>query len=167
MPRFNSAIILFLFLLPVLSEAQTDLLILKDRRMNVHTYTVGTELVLKTIYDQWFQGTITDMRHDSLLINGTAFHYREIAAIRIMHNNFSNSVLAAGMMVAGGGIFVLGAVNGLYRGDKSKDWYTGSGLITGGALLVAGFLLTKTRYKTYRLGGKYKLEYLVLNPNKK
>ncbi|HMH21475.1 MAG TPA: hypothetical protein VK563_06860 [Puia sp.] len=160
-------IISILFLLPALAWAQTDLLILKNNRSNVFTYTTGAELQMKTVYDQWLQGTISDLRHDSIYINGAAFHYHEIAAIRIMHNNFSNSVLAAGMLVAGGGIFVLGAVNGLYRGDKSKDWYTGSGLVTGGALLVVGFLLTKTRYKTYRLGNKYRLEYLTLNPNKK
>jgi hypothetical protein len=161
------AIILLVFLLPVFVRAQTDLLILKNKGMHVFTYTTGAGLIMETIYNQWIEGTITDMRHDSLYINGAAFHYREISAIRIMHNNFSNSVLSAGMMVAGGGIFVLGAVNGLYRGDKSKDWYTSSGLITGSALVVVGYLLTKTRSRTYRLGKKYRLEYLVLNSNKK
>lgn len=161
------AIILFFYFIPFLTKAQTDILVLKKRGMHVHTYTTGSELIMRTIYDQWFQGNITDMRHDSIFINGLSFHYREIATIQKMRINFSNSVMAAGMMVAGGGIFVLGAVNGLYRGDKSKDWYTSSGLITGAALLAGGYLLTKTRYKKYPLGGKYKLEYLVLNPNKK
>jgi len=159
-------IILFLCFVPFLAKAQTDLLILKKRGMHVTTYTTGSELVMETVYQQWFQGTITDMRHDSIFLNGIAFHYKEIATLKARHINFSNTILAAGMMVAGGGIFVLGAVNGLYRKDNSKDWYTRSGLITGGALLAGGFLLTKTRSKQYHLGRRFKLEYLSLNPNK-
>ena len=163
----HRAIIIFSFLLPFLAEAQTDLLILGSGGREVRTYTTGTDITMKTIYDQWFDGTITDMRHDSVFVNGLPFHYKEIAAIRIVHTNFSNTVLSAGMMVAGGGIFVLGAVNGLYRGDKSKDWYTASGLFTGAALVTVGFLLTKTRKSVYRIGGKYRLDYLVLGAEKK
>ena len=167
MLRTSAAIILFYFLLPASGKAQTDLLILKNRGMNVRTYTVGTELDMKTVYDQWFQGTITDMRHDSIFVNGQPFHFKEIAAILKMTPTFSNTVLAAGMMVAGAGSLVLGAVNGAYRHDSSKDWYTSRGLALGVGLLAGGFLLTKTRHKTYRIGRKYTLDYLVLNPNKK
>jgi len=160
----NKLIILVLFIFPEFSKAQSDLLVLKKRGMHVATYTIGSELTMQTIYNQWFLGTITDMRNDSVFVNGIPFHYKEIAGIRESHINFSNTVLSAGMMVAGGGIFVLGAVNGLYRGDKTKDWYTSSGLITGGILLAGGFLLSKTRSKTYHIGKKFQVEYLVLQP---
>lgn len=163
----NKAIIIFFFLFPFIAEAQTDLLILRSKGGEVRTYTTGTDITLKTIYDQWFDGAITDMRHDSVFVNGLPFHFKEISAIRIAHTNFSNTILSAGMMVAGGGIFVLGAVNGLYRGDKSKDWYTASGLVTGAALLTVGYLLTKTRKSVYHIGGKYQLDYLVLGAEKK
>ncbi|HEX9514473.1 MAG TPA: hypothetical protein VF939_28465 [Puia sp.] len=155
--------ILFLFFcIPFFTQAQTDVLILKKRGMEVRTYTIGSELMMKTIYNQWFQGSITNMRHDSIFINGLPFHYKEIAGIRTTHLNFGNTLLPGFMMVVGGGTFVLGAVNGLYRGDKSKDWYTTSGLISGGVLLVGGYLLTKTRVKNYRIGGKFTLDYLVI-----
>jgi hypothetical protein len=163
----NKAIIILFFLLPFVAEAQTDLLVLRNGGSEIRTYTTGTDITLKTIYDQWFDGAITDMRHDSVFVNGLPFHYKEIAAIRITHTNFSNTILSAGMMVAGGGIFVLGAVNGLYRGDKSKDWYTGSGLVTGAALVTVGYLLTKTRKSIYHIRGKYQLDYLVLGVEKK
>jgi hypothetical protein len=163
----NKLVILLFFCIPFFAEGQTDLLILKKRGKQVYTYTVGSGLAMKTIYNQWFEGMITDMRHDSIMISGQAFHYKEIAAIRLSHVNFSNTVLSAGMMVAGGGIFVLGAVNGLYRKDSSKDWYTTSGLITGAACLVGGYLLTKTRVTTCNVGRKYQIDYLVLNTNKK
>jgi hypothetical protein len=163
----NKLLILLFFFLPFFTKAQTDVLILKKRGGEVRTYTIGSELMMKTIYNQWFQGSITNMRNDTIFINGLAFHYKEIAAIKKADLHFYNTVLPAGMMVAGAGIFVLGAVNGLYRGDKSKDWYTSSGLITGGVLVVVGYLLTKTRVKTYSIGKKFKLDYLVIGASNK
>jgi hypothetical protein len=163
---FRSAILLFL-LWPVVSKAQSDLLILQKRGKEIRTYTVGMPINMRSVYDQWFDGEITDMRHDTVFVNGVGFNYKEISAIRIGHGNFSNSVLSAGMMVSGAGIFILGAVNGLYRGDKSKDWYTTSGLITGAGLLVGGFLLTRTRASVYTIGNRIKLNYLVLGSDKK
>jgi hypothetical protein len=147
-------------------KAQTDILVLKKNGMHVRTYTTGSQMTMKTIYDQWFSGMITNMRHDSVYLNGMPFHFKEIAAIHVLRINFANTILAGGMLVSGGGIFLLGAVNGIYRGDDSKDWYTTSGLITGGALLIGGFLLTRTHNKNYRIGRKFALEYLTLNPNK-
>jgi hypothetical protein len=161
------AAILFLSLYPFLAKAQTDLLILEHHGMQTRTYTIGTDIDMQTIYNQWFQGTITDMRHDSVFVNGLPFHYKEISTIRIMHSNFANTVLADGMMVAGVGGYVLGAVNGAYRHDAPKDWYTGSWLVTGAALIVGGFLLTRTRTRIYHIGKKYQLQYMVLNPDKK
>lgn len=156
------AIIFVFFCIPFFTQAQTDVLVLKKRGMEVRTYTIGSELTMMTIYNQWFGGSITDMRHDSIFINGLPFHYKEIAGIRTTHLNFGNTLLPSFMMVVGGGTFVLGAVNGLYRGDKSKDWFTTSGLISGGAFLVGGYLLTKTRVKNYRIGKKFTLDYLVI-----
>ena len=130
--------------------------------MHVTTYTVGSELTMRSVYDQWFQGTISYMRNDSIFINGLPFHYKEIAEIRVDKSNFANTTMSVGMMVAGAGIFVLGAVNGLYRHDSSKDWYTTSGLLTGGSLIVVGYLLSKTRVRHIRIGKKYTLDYLSL-----
>ena len=158
----NKWIISLLLLVPFLVNAQTDVLVLKKRGMEVRTYTVGSELTMRTIYNQWFQGNITNMRNDSIFLNGLPFHYKEIAGIRRTHLNFGNTMVPSFMMVVGAGSFVLGAVNGLYRKDDAKDWYTTYGLISGGVLLVGGYLLTKTRVKTYRIGGKFTLDYLVI-----
>jgi hypothetical protein len=150
------------FLLPALVRAQADLLVLENRGSQVRTYTVGTDLEMRTIYNQWFGGMITGMSHDSVFVNGMGFGYKEIAAVRIKHINFSNTVLSTGMMVAAGGVLVLGAVNGLYRSDPPKSWYTSSGLITGAVLLVGGFALSRTRSGVYTIGKKYQLQYLQL-----
>jgi len=163
----NKLLILLFFFLPFFTKAQTDVLILKKRGGEVRTYTIGSELMMKTVYNQWFQGSITNMRNDTIFINGLAFHYKEIAAIRRTQLNFGNTLLPSFMMVVGAGTFVLGAVNGWYRGDKSKDWYTTSGLIAGGAMLVGGYLLTKTRVRNYPIGRKFTLDYLVIGASNK
>lgn len=155
-------VILFFCCIPFLTKAQTDILVLKKRGAHVRTYTVGDELNMETVYGQWFNGTITQMRHDSVFLNGMPFHYKEIRTIRRTHYNFGNTVLPYGMMAAAGGILVLNAVNGAYRHDKAKDWYTRSGIITGISLLVVGFLLTRTTRFTYHLGHRFRLDYLEL-----
>lgn len=163
----NKTILLCLYLLPLLARAQTDLLILEKNGSQVRTYTTGTDIEMQTVYNQWFSGTITEMHSDTVSVNGLPFSYQEIAAVRIRHANFSNTVLSTGMMAAAVGGFILGGVNGLNRSDPPKDWYTGSWVVTGAALLVGGYALTKTRSSTYTIGKKYKLQYLVLGAGKK
>ena len=158
----NKVLILLFCFIPFLTKAQTDILVLKKRGAHVRTYTVGDELNMETTYHQWFNGIITQMQHDSIYLNGMPFHYKEIRTIRRTHYNFSNTVLPYGMMAAAGGILVLNAVNGAYRHDKAKDWYTKSSVITGASLLVGGFLLTRTRRSTYHLGNRFRLDYLEL-----
>jgi hypothetical protein len=163
----NRTILFCLFLLPLTVSAQTDLLILEKNGSQIRTYTTGTDIEMQTIYNQWFQGTITEMRNDTVSVNGLPFSYKEIATVRIRHANFSNTVLSTGMMAASVGGFILGGVNGLNRSDPPKDWYTGTWVVTGAALLVGGYALTRTRSSTYTIGKKYQLQYLVLGAGKK
>ena len=165
MQAMKKVVILFFCIIPFITKAQTDvrdLLVLKKRGAHVRTYTVGDEINVETVYRQWLTGIITDLRHDSIYFNGMAFHYKEIRAIRRTHYNFGNTVLPYGMMAAGAGIFILNAVNGAYRHDKAKDWYTHSSVITGASLLAGGFILSRFTRTTYHLGRRYKLEYLEL-----
>jgi hypothetical protein len=159
-------LILSFCLIPFLSHAQNDVLILQKRGMHVHAYTVGDPLIFKTIYGQWFTGTIEDLHHDTVYINGLAFHYKEIGAIRRAGKQ-GNGSLGRLMMIAGGGFLAIGAVNGLLRNDAPKDWYTTSGLIIGGALIGGGFLLTELKGKDYNLGGRFKLQYLQIGKDKR
>jgi hypothetical protein len=160
-------IIFLFFLIPFVAIGQNDVLVLKKRGYHLRSYTIGDELTMKSVYDQWLSGTITGMRNDTIFLNGNPFNYKEIAAIRRSHANFGNTTLPFGMMGSGFGIFFLGAFNGLYRHDQAKDWYTKSGVITGASLLVIGYALTFTKTKTYRMGRRYKLDYLQLTFNKK
>ncbi|MBS1917862.1 MAG: hypothetical protein JST87_16445 [Bacteroidetes bacterium] len=159
--------LLLLFLFTVLkSFSQNDVLMLEKKGDRLMTYGAGSLISLKTIYNQWFTGEIEDLRHDTIYINGQAFNYKEVSAVKIEGRklNYSNDGFI--LMEAGVGVLLLGAVNGLYRGDQAKDWYKTSSFIVSGALLLVGYLLIRSRSKTYNLGKKFKLEYLTINPYK-
>lgn len=147
---------------------QTNVVILEKDGANVKTYATGMNITFETIYHQWLGGVITAIRHDSLFINDYPFNYKEIAAIRAERKQLDYSSFGVLFMIAGGGVLLLNAVNGAYRGDKANTWYTSGSFITAGALLVGGFLLTRIRgYKDYHLGKKYTLEYFALDLDKK
>ena len=90
----------------------------------------------------------------------------EIKTIRFERTKLNYKADGLILMIAGGGVLMLGAVNGLYRGDPASQWYTPVSYITAGALLGLGFLLLHSQYKKYHLGKKYMLQYLSVTSNK-
>src|SRR5215467_443547 len=127
--------VLIFFLLFFLQSvfAQTDdIFILQKNGSNLKTFAVGMSFSMETIYDQWFDGTITGIRHDSVFLNGIAFHYKEIKTIRIERTKLNYTTDGVLLMIAGAGVLVLGAVNGLYRGDPASEWYHPASYITAG-----------------------------------
>jgi hypothetical protein len=157
------------YFIPFFCAAQKpmdDVFVLQKNGSNVRTYSIGMPFSMETIYEQWFDGTITAIRHDSIFLNGIPFHYKEIRTIRWERTKLQYTTDGILLMIAGGGVLVLGAVNGLYRGDQAKDWYTPVSFITAGVFLITGFILLKSKYKKYSLGKKYSIHYLELNPNK-
>jgi len=163
---FMKIFCLALILCPLMISAQTDVLEIKKNGINEKTYTPGMYLAMETIYDQWFEGTITAIRNDSVFLNGLSFHYKELKMIRWERKGLQYTTDGVLLMVAGAGVLVLGAVNGLYRGDPANEWYTTGSYITAGALLLGGYFILKSRFKKYKFGKKYSLEYIEVNPNK-
>ncbi|HEY4155624.1 MAG TPA: hypothetical protein VGM24_09350 [Puia sp.] len=152
-----------LFLLPLAGFSQTDVLILQKNGRNIKTYAPGERIIFETIYDQWFDGMLTELRNDSVFVNHIPFHYNEIRAMRTERGKLNYSQDGTLLIIAGVGVIVLNTVNGLYRKDKAKDWFSTTGWITAGVLIAGGILLRKSRIKTYPLGKKYGLHYLDLH----
>jgi len=158
----KNSITLLICLFPLVILAQTDVLILQKNGRNIQTYSPGMPIMIKTIYDQWLGGTITDMRNDSLFVNNNPFHVHEIAAIR---KNFSKLHLQTGgtiLIIAGVGVLALNVINGLYTNEPASQWIKASGWITAGAFILAGIIMKNARYTTYTIGKKYTLHYLNL-----
>jgi hypothetical protein len=156
----------FICLIPLVSLAQTDVLILQKHGRNIQTYAPGMPIEVHTKYDQWLEGNITDMRNDSIFIDGTPFHTNEIDAFR---KNFSKLHLqGAGtiLIYAGVGVLALNVINGLYTNEPAGQWIKTSGWITAGALILTGLVLKSAKYTTYKIGKKYTLHYLNLRAQK-
>ena len=158
--------ILFICLIPFFSQAQNDVLILQRRGMHERAYTVGDPFVFKTVYGQWFTGTIDDLRHDTIYIAGQGFHYNEIAVIMRTKSNFNWAAAGVAMMAVGAVWTGVSVVNGLLRQDHPNQWFTTGGYVIGGALLGGGLLLATLTGKYYKLGGKFKLIYLQITKDK-
>lgn len=157
----QKALILVICLIPYICQAQHDVLVLQRRGMHEQAYTIGDPLSFETVYGQWFSGTIEDLHHDTVFIAGQAFNYHEIAVIRRASKATWNKA-GTDMMIVGGGFAVLSAINGGLRQDHPDQWFTTSGYIIAGALLVGGFIVGELTPKYYRLGGRFRLSYLQI-----
>ena len=137
-------------------------MILQKNGRNLETFAPGMYIMLHTVYDQWLEGNITDMRNDSIFINSVPFHVHEIDALR---NNFSRLNLMTGgtiLIIAGTGVLALNVINGLYTNEPAGEWIKPSGWITAGAFIIAGILMKRAKYKNYPIGKKYTLHYMNL-----
>lgn len=157
----HKVFILIICLIPLFGQAQRDVLVLQRNGMHEQAYTVGDPLNFETIYGQWFSGTIDDLHHDTVFIAGQAFNYHEMKTIR-RTSKAGWSQAGKYMMIVGGGFVAISAINGALRQDHPNEWFTTSGYIIGGVLLVGGFLAAEISPKYYKLGGRFKLTYLQI-----
>jgi hypothetical protein len=151
------------FFVPLIACCQSDVLLLQKNGRNIKTYAPGEPIIFETIYQQWFSGTLTALRNDSVFINYIPFHYHEIKTMRVERTKLNYAGDGSLLIIAGVGVLALNTINGLYRKDEAKNWFSTSGWITAGALILGGILLKKARVKTYPLGKKYGLHYLDLH----
>lgn len=151
-----------LFLLPFVGFSQTDVLNLQKNGRNIKTYAPGMYIMLHTVYDQWLEGTITDMRNDSVFVNNNPFHIKEIDKLRTPFSKMHLQSAGTVLIVAGVGVLALNVINGIYTNESASEWIKASGWITAGALIITGIILRNARYNNYPIGKKYTLHYLNL-----
>lgn len=167
------------------ASAQNNELLLKKKNKTIRTFFPGKYITLETVEKNYADGVITRITKDSIYIRhfdiersvsdyggvylDTAFRYttvihvKDINAILDFKNSENRKRNGTILMIAGGGVMLLGAVNGLYRGDPPKDWYKPSGYITAAALTAAGLLMRKSADKRFVIGKKYKLVVIELS----
>lgn len=182
-----SRTILFLLflLLHFIAHAQNNILLLQKKGKTQQTYFTGKYIYIETKQGNYADGIITGIHSDTVYIRHfdvlqsssdyggvyfdtafrytTAIHYRDIGAFvspqKALNANKQRGNL---LLIAGGGVLALGAVNGLYRGEPPRDWYKPASFITAGALAGLGLLSKNARATRTRLGKKYTLKILQL-----
>jgi hypothetical protein len=155
-------ILLIALLNPLLAKTQNGILILKKRNKYIHIFHPGEELDMETVYKQRFKGTITAIRHDSVFLDAQPWHFKEIAVIYRVRLWSGLLLLGSALMITGGGILALETTFGLTQGEPISQWYSNSGLLAAGSLLVSGYFIRKAYYPNYRIGRKFRLQVLDL-----
>ncbi|MBL7700183.1 MAG: hypothetical protein JNK79_18595 [Chitinophagaceae bacterium] len=164
--RVFSALLLWILAPLVASSQLSDFIsVQKKNGRIVKNFGVGSPITFLTSSGSVQEGIITQIRNDSVFLRNinvrqmytsyggvlldtvsflTAWHYSEIARVRIFrYRGHAYNRAADLLMIGGGGYFILNVVNGLYRGENlgDKDYIVtlGSSALAFGA----GWLLRK------------------------
>lgn len=182
----NKAGLLFLLLLSTLfAFSQNDVLLLQKRGKTKQTFFSGRYIRIETRQGNYADGLITAIMKDSIYIRHfdiqktytdyggiyfdtafrytTAIHVKDIGAIISARDRSRRKSNGSILLIAGGGVMALGAINGLYRGDPPRDWYKPSSYIVAGALTSLGLLAKYSGKPKTTIGKKYSLKILPLN----
>jgi hypothetical protein len=179
------SILLFLFLLSAtFAIAQNNVLLLQKKGKTQQSFFPGHYISIKTKQGNFADGLITRIHQDTIYIHhfdiqqevtayggvyfDTAFRYttainvNDIGALvltRAVLKNRSNGTL---LLIAGGGVMALGAINGLYRKEPAREWYKPSSYISAGVLVGLGVWLKRPGKNMLRTGKKYSFKILPL-----
>jgi hypothetical protein len=173
-------LLLFFVLLTLNSNAQTDLLLLKKRGITQKTFVKGSYIQFKFLNDQWIEGSIKEMRDDSLWVNmfsvrsvsdyfgfpklDTAFygllklHISDIKAFPLPDRGgkyISNGIL---FILGGLGYMFLNLVNGFILNESMLDPNNLSKLGIAAGVTGLGFLLKNRRRTEIPIRHKYSLQ---------
>lgn len=184
--RMNKTVLLLASILfHLLANAQNDVLLLQKKGKTKQTFFTGRYISLQTRQGNFADGIITRIQSDTIYIRHfdiqqtatsyggiyfdtvfrytTAIHYHDIGALMSQADLARRKGNAIKLFIAAGGVLVLGAVNGLYRGDPVKEWYTTSGYVVAGTLTVLGILKNRSANPRILIGKKYSLKILTLD----
>ena len=182
----KAALLIFFLLVNFFAQAQNNVLLLQKKGRIQKSYFAGHYISLETKDGSYADGLIARIQFDTIYIRHfdiqqtatayggvyfdtafrytTAIHYKDIGAFITPVKNLSGGRSRGNLLlIAGGGVLALGAINGLYRGDPPKDWYKASSYITAGALVGLGLLSKHGRKPRTAIGKKYTLKILQLD----
>lgn len=177
--------LLFTFLLiNMFALAQGNVLLLQKRGITQKSYFPGHYISLKTKQGSFADGLISRIHNDSIYIRHfdiqqemtayggvyfdtafrytTAIHLKDIGGLvlhKVVAKNRGNGNL---LLIAGGGVMLLGAVNGLYRKEPPREWYKPASYISAGVLTGLGILLRHPGRSILHTGKKYSFKILPL-----
>ena len=181
----TKSILLFLFLLAnTFAIAQNNALLLQKKGKTQQSFFPGHYISIKTKQGNFADGLITRIHQDTVYIRHfdiqqevtpyggvyfdtafrytTAIHLNDIGALVLHKSRSRNRTNGNILLIAGGGVLALGAINGLYRKEPPREWYKPSGYISAGILTGLGILLKHPGRNLLRVGKKYTFKILPL-----
>lgn len=181
----KTTLLIFFLLASLIAYSQNDILLLQKKGKTKQTFFAGRYIRLQTKQGNYADGLITRIMHDTVYIRHfdiqrsytefggvyfdtafrytTAIHYRDIGALISPNDREGRKRAGSLLMIAGGGVMALGAINGLYRNDAPRDWYKPSSYIVAGALAGLGALAKFSGSPKTIIRKKYTLKILPLD----
>ncbi len=161
----------------------SDFITLKKRGKTIKTYYAGSDIAFITTSGASFNVQINNIRNDSIFVTefiivqvptrlgvyvlDTAarykysFNYKEIGTIYYDKKGFSFS--GSGSSLMGGGLLIMVISGVVYLVDRSNFSLPLVGAAAGLGLI--GYFLTRLQTTNYKIGKKYQLNYISVNPN--
>lgn len=168
-----------LCIMPLLSSAQNDFLILKKKNRPMHYYYTGTSIEFVTGNGAYRNGLITAIKNDSIHLQefyvvkrpttlGTifldtvgsfsyAYHYKAIASFGAKKRRNFNLQGSGAALMSGGILLILGS--GI-QWIADKDKFSPALLGGAAALTGVGYLLNMAAARPITIGKKYQLDYM-------
>jgi hypothetical protein len=161
----------------------SDFILLKKKGKTIKTFFSGSHISFITTTGASFAVQIDNIRNDSIFVtefiivqvptrlgvyvldtvarHKYSFNYRDIGTIYYDKKGFSFSGSGASLM--GGGVLLLVASGVVYLADRSNFSLPLAGAALG--LGLTGYLVTRLQTTNYKIGKKYQLSYMSVNPN--
>jgi hypothetical protein len=168
----------------IVTKAQNGhLILLKERGVTIHTFSLGNYINFRFSNGQWITGYVTSIKKDTIEVNQFALqtvmtmfgtygedtlrlgrlqlHVNEIEAFAKDKGHY-NSVFTNGAYLQAGGIgyLFLNIVNSLLKNDPILEKNNIPKLIGGAAALVAGKLIRKANPDYRAIGKRFSVEIL-------
>jgi hypothetical protein len=170
----------------IFSQASDFITVKKHNNRTIKTFFPGVPISFVTVYKRPVNGTITDIRHDSIFVKEwdvrvvpttfgvtvldtagvyiTGFHYKEIETIDVSDRTQFQQVTAGRILIIGGiGYTALNIINGAYLHEPITDSKNLKNLGIAAGAVGTGLLINYlSRHRR-----KYLIEYIRMDEVKK
>lgn len=160
-------IFVFLFCFTTLQvEAQRLMILQKGSNQKSRiSYEEGDWIVYQQKGEDFFvSDRIKEIHRDFLVLSENIIKPENIAAVDVRNKDERNRTLKnlSGLMMAAGALLLTAeTINGFYH--KGKLTYSKEGLLISGSLFASSFILSKLRYKYFRVKGRNKTQIIHLD----
>ncbi|WP_373522681.1 hypothetical protein [Aquiflexum sp.] len=159
--------LLFFLLIFNIPDAISQKFILLQRGANEKTrltYEIGESITYKiAAYDFFITDVIRDIQPDLIVLSENILLPKNITSVDITEKDPRNSTISnLSFLGYGGSVIFLAAdaINSLYLDDRFS--ISRGSIITSSVLAATGFILSKLKYRFFKIGGRNKLQIVIL-----